>query len=188
MAKDIRKKKRKWHTILASNEFNNVDIGETLTFDATTMVGRKVEVNLANLINDIKKQNVKIVFNISGITGDKLNTKFVSYNLLPSYMRRVVRRDKEKLEDSFICLSNDNIKMKVKTLMITKDRTKHTILTKLRKNSREIITQEFKKQNFQDILREVVINKFQRGLKDSLKKIYPLSILDIKALEICKNA
>ena len=182
MVEEIKKKKKKWYTILASNEFNNAEIGETLTFDAKDMMGKNVEANLANLINDIKKQNVKIVFKIINAAGDKLNTKFVSYNLLPSYIRRVVRRDKEKIEDSFICLTKDNVKIRLKTLMITKDRTKHTILTKIRRESREVVTEEIKKLDFLDVLKDIAMNKFQRSLKDHIKKIYPLGICDIKNL------
>lgn len=184
MVEEIKKKKKKWYMILASNDFNNVEIGETLTFEAKNMIGKNVEANLSNLINDAKKQNVKIVFKIVNVDGDKLNTKFISYNLLPSYIRRVVRRDKLKIEDSFICLTKDNIKIRLKTLMITKDRTKHTILTKIRRETREVITEEIKKQNFLDVLKDIAMNKFQRSLKDHLKKIYPLGICDIKSFEV----
>ena len=59
MAKDVVKKKRKkWYPILASQEFRQIEIGETTTSSPDSLIGRTVNANLSQLTRDMKKQNL----------------------------------------------------------------------------------------------------------------------------------
>ena len=63
--KPLIKKKRKWYILLASKEFNSVEIGDTLSSDPSLLINRTVEVNLAFLTNDMKKQNMRVTFKVT---------------------------------------------------------------------------------------------------------------------------
>jgi small subunit ribosomal protein S3Ae len=96
-------KRKKWYTILASKEFNNVEIGELPASEADFLVGRNLPVSLSNVTNDIKKQNIRITFKITGVQDNKAITEAVAYELSPMQVKRLIRPDKSKIDDSFLC-------------------------------------------------------------------------------------
>ena len=70
----LKKKKKRWVSIISSSNFNNSEIGETITSEPSTLIGRNVAINLMNLTQDIKTQNTKIVFKIKVSVKEKTNS------------------------------------------------------------------------------------------------------------------
>src|SRR3989344_7629474 len=122
----IIKKKKKWLGIFAGPEFNNAEVGETLANEGAKIIGRTLEVNLANITQDPKSQNIKVKFRIKEVKGNEAHSEFISYKMLSTYVKRVIRPAKEKMDDSFQYMTKDNIKVVIKTLILTKAKTKHS--------------------------------------------------------------
>ncbi|MEK6834810.1 MAG: hypothetical protein AABX61_00935, partial [Nanoarchaeota archaeon] len=96
----LTKKKKKWFSIFSGPEFNNSEVGETLANEDTNLVGRTLEVNLANITQDPKSQNINIKFKIKEFKDNKANAEVISYAMLSTYVKRVIRPAKEKMDDS----------------------------------------------------------------------------------------
>tara|TARA_Y100000034_G_C6833703_1_gene376558 strand:+ start:433 stop:996 length:564 start_codon:yes stop_codon:yes gene_type:complete len=178
----LKKKRKKWYPILASPELRNAEIGETTTIDADSLIGRTITVNLMSLTNDFKNQNVKITFKINKIQDDRAFTEFKAYTLLQTAVRRLAQREKNKIEDSFNCTTKDQIKVKIKPVFVTKTQTQKSVLTLLRKKAREFFEIYSKKNNYSTLISDVVSFRLQIGLRNSLKKTYPITACQIKAL------
>lgn len=182
----VKQKKKKWFTILASEEFRRAPIGETLSVDGNNLVGRAVKVNLMNLTSNPRNQNINIGFKINEIKGEEAFTNLVSYSVLPAHLKRMVRPARTKIDDSFTCVTKDNINVRIKPLFLTKKIVKSSISISLRHKSRELIIKYIKENNYSDIILNLVNVKFQRELRESLSKVYPLVLCQIKAFEKVK--
>src|SRR3989344_6330689 len=172
----LKKKKKKWVTIYASSEFNNIDIGETLVVEQNEVLGKTLEVNLADLTNDIKKQNILLTFAANKIQDQKVVCDIIGYELSPSYVKRVIKRARSKIEDSFLCSTKDDVKVRLKPVILTRSKAKGSILTLLRHKSKDYFVNNVKKQTYNEILADIMSHNLQKGLKEELKKIYPVSL------------
>src|SRR3989338_9841714 len=94
-------KKKQWYPILAPKQFDNVVIGETLVAEPSAMIGKTLSHSLMNLTNDVRRQNVNIHFKIVEVEGDKAKTNITGYEIVPSSVKRFVRRNSEKMGTSF---------------------------------------------------------------------------------------
>lgn len=179
----IAKKKKKWFSIIAGPEFNNAEVGETLANEDTKITGRTLEVNLANITQDPKSQNIKVKFRIKEVKGNEAHSEFISYKMLSTYVKRVIRPAKEKVDDSFQYETKDNAKIVMKTLILTKAKTKHSILSNLRNKSHELLRDYCKKIDYKNLIIDLVSHNLQKDLKNALKKVYPLSVCEIRMME-----
>ena len=180
---EVKKKKKVWIPILAPKEFNHIEIGETLCEDPKQLIGRNIDVNLMTLTNDPKKQNIKIKFKVKEIKGEKVEAEVIGYELNTSNVKRIVRRGSEKIDDSFVVETKDNVKYRLKPLLLTRYETKRSILSAIRAKMREISIENFKKYDSISILNSIVSNSFQREAKDTIKKIYPIAICEVRMLQ-----
>ncbi len=176
----LKKKKKKWVTIYASSVFNNINIGETLVVEQNEALGKTLEVNLADLTNDIKKQNILLTFAANKIQDQKVVCHIIGYELSPSYVKRVIKRARSKIEDSFLCFTKDEVKVRLKPVILTRSKAKGSILTLLRHKSRDYFVNNVKKQSYDEILSDIMSHNLQKGLKEELKKIYPVSLTELR--------
>ena len=101
-------------------------------------------------------------------------------------MKRLVRKVRNKIDDSFIAETKDKIKIKIKPFMITRGRTSKSKLTAIRKLSKELLTKFVNETSFEDFIREVGSFRIQIKLKQTLRKIYPLGLYEIRLIEKIK--
>jgi small subunit ribosomal protein S3Ae len=181
--KEIKKKKKKWFSIYANQNFNNLKIGESLGSEIKDLIGRKINVNLSVLFNDPKKQSINGIFKIKEIKGDNAVAEIVGYELTQSHLKRTMRRSKDKIEDSFVCETKDKIKVRIKPFLLTKAQTKRSILSALKLKSREFFNDISSKLDYNDLIQSVISNRIQKDLKNNIKKIYPIILCEIRILE-----
>ncbi len=181
---DIRIKKKKWISIIAPKDFNEVEIGETLCERPEQAVGRTVVANLSSLINDPKKQHVQVRLRVKSVQNDKAFTEIAGYELSGAYVKKVIRRIGGKMEDSFLASTKDNVKFRIKPLLMTRHKIYKSTLNDIRIRTREHIISEFKNMDMHAALAAVIQNKLQKDIRDNVKKIYPVSLSEIRKLEL----
>ena len=174
-------RKRKWYEIL-SKDFNNVLLGETITKDPNLIIKRILKVNLNTLNNDVKSQNIEILFRINEFKDDKFQTYIYGYNLNPSYIKRVIKTSKTKIDDSFICTSKDNIKLRIKPILITKNNTTNSIATLLLNKNRQLFTEFLSKKTYIEFFNDLITKKVTPEFKKNLHKVYPISFLEVRMM------
>ncbi|GEM_PF-1727027 len=180
---DVWKKKR-WHRILSPKVFNEQIIGETPALEPDTLVGRTIAVNLATLARDMKRQGIYLTFEVGKVMGDTAFTYLKKYEMMSSSIKRLVRRNRDRIDDSFLCTTADNVPVRVKPFLLTRNSTKHSIGTALRRGTREFLSRTVRKLSYDVLIQDIVTGKLQRAWRDTLKNIYPLKICDIRVLEL----
>ena len=185
--KALRIKKKKWFPIVTTKDFNELVIGETLATEGKEVMGRHLEVNLMQLTNDLKKQNYYASFVVHDIKNDKAIAKAVGFYVSPSSIKRMVRRGKERVDDSNVFLTADKVKIRVKIFLLAKTKTKSSIAAMLRKQAAAYLNNYISKTPFDRIIKDLISTNLQRNLREYLKKVYPLKSCEIRAVEIAKE-
>ena len=177
--------KKTWYSIIAPKLFNEQVIGEMpVGLEASKNIGRFVSVNLMNLTRDMRKQNTKMVFKINNVTGSKFHTEVIGFEMIPSSIKRMVRRGKRKVNYSFEILTSDKKNVKIKVIIITRGMTYNSSLTDLKKVCKEQVDETASKLTFEKIVSELVSYKFQSTMKRNLQKIYPLKAFEVNYMRV----
>ncbi|MBC8501099.1 MAG: hypothetical protein ISS25_02965 [Nanoarchaeota archaeon] len=177
-------KKKKWYPVIAPKFFGGKVLGETLLADSSAMKGRHLTMNLINIIGDPKKQNINIQFLIRDVKDGQGITEIVKYERIPSFTKRVVRRGRNKIDDSFIVRSGDGKRTRVKTLVITNSYIAKSVGTKLRKNIRRLLKEAVEKNTFEKTIDDMLKGDLLKEVRKKISKISPVRIFDIKVFKI----
>ena len=168
-------KKKQWYPIIAP-EFGNVVLGESPVYEPQQLLGKTLRCSLMNLINDVKRQNINIYFKVVEVENNTGKASIIGYEIVPSSVKRLVRRNSEKMDTSFICETADNLSLRVKPLLITKADVKGSIAAKLRNNAEAYLIKTIKKIKYEEVLGDIISHKLQSVMKETLNKTYPLRI------------
>jgi len=117
------------------------------------------------------------------VLDDKVTTIPKEIKLLPCYLKRMVRKGTNYVEDSFVTPCSD-AQIRVKPFLITRRKVSRAVRKALRDRAREEIVNYFKDKTAEEIIDDILKNKFQKHLSLILKKIYPLSLCEIRVLKI----
>ncbi len=179
--------KKKWVTIVSPSVFNEKEIGEICLVETKNAIGRKVSVSLMALTGDPQKQSIQIQFLINGAVGEKLTTEVIGWELMPSAARKLMRRNRAKIEDSYIVQTEDGKKLRIKPVLIARGDAQGGVVTRLSHELKSGIEKTIAKIKYEQFIRDLVIKKFQRSLADSLKKIYPIALLEIRMFKLVEE-
>ena len=102
--------------------------------------------------------------------------------LVTSYIRRMMRKRSNYVEDSFKAQCAD-IRVIIKPLLITRKRVSRAVRKNLRNTTQEFLQEYLKKKDFNNTCQELLEGTLQKTLLPKLKKIYPLSFCDIRIFE-----
>lgn len=180
----VSKIKKEWYPILAPAAFNDQVIGETLVGDANKSLGKTVSANLSNLTGNMRKQNIHITFLVNSIKDKKALTETIGYKVIPSSLKRMVRRGKNKVETNITAKTADNKDLLFKLIIITNKLTYLSVQTSLRKAAKENLQRILKKVKYSELIRMITTNKLQADLKKILSKTYPTRICEIREMKV----
>lgn len=180
----VKIKKKRWVRIVAPKNFGDMVLGETYVTESRSVIGRCISVNLMAITRDPKKQNMTLKFRANALSGDDVLTELIGYELSSSTIKRLVKRGKDRLDDSILVKTQDGKSVVIKPFMVTVSKTKSTIRANLRNSNTKLIAQEAARIPFDKLILDITTFKFQKGIKDMLKKIYPLKSYEIRFAEI----
>jgi ribosomal protein S3AE len=177
-------KKKVWLPIIAPALFNNQPIGEMYVDEEQSPVGRRVTVSLMVLTNDPQRQNVHMSFEVTKVENRQLHTRIHGYSIVPVAVRKMMRRGRERVDESFVVKTQDSVVVRAKPVLITRGRAKGGVLADLRRQLRMNVARAIAKLTFIDLMKEMVAHKIQRELQESLRKIYPLQVCELRDVHI----
>ncbi len=184
MAEAAKKARKKWYPIHASKDFNNAKLGESYVTDKQELLGKHISLNLMTLSNDPKKQSVTLTFVVTSLQGDMGIADIVTYTTSRSHVRRMMRKNTRKIEDAFIITTKDGKTCAAKFFIITRFKATNSIATTIRHTLQHFLKELSKTQSSVELFQNLINNKIQIELKNTLKKIYPVAIADIRVLSL----
>lgn len=139
--------------------------GKLMKYDLTRVLRGK---NLVATLS-IKRENEKLIAVIKSMV------------IQPSYIVKMIRKGISYIEDSFVCKLKEG-KLRVKPFLITRVKVHRRVRTVLRNKCKEIIEYFAKDKTQDEFFSEVIYGRLQKNLSIQLKKIYPLSLCEIRAV------
>jgi len=106
--------------------------------------------------------------------------------LLPYFLKRMVRKGTNYVEDSFSVKCKD-AEVRIKPFLITRRKVPRAVRKALRDKTKEELISYIEKKGFEELFDEIISNRLQKQLSLKLKKIYPLSLCEIRVFKVEKE-
>lgn len=177
-------KRKKWYILIAPPAFNHLELGETPANAPEEVEQRTVIVNLMVLTGNAKRQNTNVTFKVTKVQGDKAHTELMSYHVVPASIKRMMRRNKSRIDDSFVCKTKDDRLVRMKPFLLTATAAKNAATTAIRRAAKQHVVRAVAKLSFDALSQELVAGKFQKELREGLNKIYPIVGSEIRVMEV----
>lgn len=172
-------KKKTWYTIIAPKEFENKEIGETLTEKPETLKGRIITITGRELANQPKKQHIQLKFKIKDVTGSKAITEVIGHLIKDNYLKRVVRRRSSKIMSVKNYSTSDGKNFKIKVIVITEKKSSKSQKTAIRKKTEELMKKTIEHLHSNKVVDELVFGTIPNKIYPQLKKIVPIKRIEI---------
>lgn len=181
-------KGKDWYVILAPKIFGGNTIAETPTLDPKSLMGRIVDVNLADLTGKSSKFYINMRFKINGIEDKNALTLFNGYYCLREHLFRVVRKRSQKVKTINNVETKDNWKLQITTTIILNRNTNVTVQKKERKLIRDYLEDFAKKSSLEDFVKATINGIIQKHIRKTGSKIYPVRFSEIEKIEVLSPA
>ena len=180
----IKKKKKQEFEILAPPLFKEKEIGKTMAKDPKQLLGRTVNTNMKDLTGEFSKKYILFKFDVNAVRGGKAHTELKKMEISKSYLSRMVRKGKSKLDKITDHKTTDDKYVRVKTIIITKGK----ITTKQKKGLHHTTMKNMEKQlegkSLESMANSILNQSVPNTLKKTLKKTFPISYVAVRMLEV----
>jgi ribosomal protein S3AE len=110
-----------------------------------------------------------------------------SLHLFQSYVRKLVRKGTNYVEDSFVVSTKEG-SLLIKPFLVTRRKVSRSLQGALRQQAREFLKATATIKSVNELFADVMANKLQRDLSVKLKKIYPLAACEIRVLQVVADS
>ncbi|MEK6886259.1 MAG: hypothetical protein AABW88_00320 [Nanoarchaeota archaeon] len=176
-------KTKKWYKILSPQLLGAQQIGETIAVEDSQLIGRTINISLGAVINDMKKQSTNAIFEITKVNAGVAETQIKKLEIVPSSIRRMVRKGKERIDLSLVCATKDNVIIRIKPFVATRGKVGGSVLTKMTNLLDAVLRVEASKTNYENLIADIIHGKLQKTAKQRLNKLYPVKTSEIRSVE-----
>jgi small subunit ribosomal protein S3Ae len=172
-----------WYSILAPDMFDRAKIGETLSDDPQKLIGRIVEVTAQDLTGDFTKIHIKLHFRVDEIRENEAHTSFLRQDLTSDYVRRLARRKRTRIEETFLVTTRDKMDLRIRPVAITEQRIQSSNQSSLRKVLGEELKKIASESLLQDFLKNLISGQLSKRLAQACKHINLINRIEIRKTE-----
>lgn len=176
-----KRRKKKWFKVVAPKILNHAELGESHVYTEDDLIGKSLKVNQSTITNNMRNQNVELHFKIISTADQIGQTDLTGITLTGGYLKRLVRKGRDKIEDSFLVKTQNQKDVRVKPVVLTNTRANNRVKQTLRRMAKEFITEYAKKMPHDKFFNSVIKNRLQKEMKEHLSDIYPLKYVDIRS-------
>lgn len=131
---------------------------------------------------ELRGKSIELKLHIKLNEGKPIGKPVEAY-LMGSYIRRMMRKGTDYVEDSFQVQCQDH-RLRIKPFLITRKRVSRSVRAALRDETKKELIEYTKNKTFENILLDFINNKIQKELNIKLKKIYPLGLCEVRYIGI----
>ncbi len=184
MAKKISSWKQKLvYTIVAPENFDFKELGDTIAKDPKSLIGRTIDVSLRDMTGDKTKQHLKIIFEINEVKGNKAHTRFRVFNVNPGYLRSRVRKGSSKIDCIHRIDIEPNLGVQVKVMAVTHQNIKTSRGRDITAKISEILD-NYKNTKLDDFIQSTLFGKLGTEIYREVKKIAPVRRVEIEQVRV----
>ena len=181
-------KSKRWFSIRAPrNPWSFRVIGETLAEEPEMLIGRNYEIMQNELDGDFSKMHVKIKFRVSDVLGSDAITEFIGHQMMQDHVRRQVRRDRGKIDDTVDVVTEDGFYVRFKPLILTRERVKSSQKNEIRSVARDTILKAGASSTWVSMQKSVMDGELEALIKEEASKISPIRMVMIRRTQLIQS-
>ena len=154
------------------------------------LVGENVEsiknktINL-DLTRQLRGKSVEVTFRVEEIN-KKAVANPIKINLMPYFIRRMIRKRISYVEDSFEIPTQESL-VRIKPFVITRKMVSNAVRRTIRNQTKNWLEDYCAERTDSELFNDILSNRLQKPLSLKLKKTYPLSLCEIRVFEIVRQ-
>ncbi|MFP4633208.1 MAG: 30S ribosomal protein S3ae [Halobacteriales archaeon] len=169
-----------WYKILASQEFDRAELGETPADEPENLLGRTVVTTLGEITDDFSENNTKVRFQVSEIGSDAVYTEYTGHELTRDYLRSLVRRGTSKVDDVIFLETSDGYEFEVQPVAFAAKKADDSQEKAIRQRVREMTVEKGEDSTFEEFVDAMASGRLSSALYNEAKEIYPLRRVEIQ--------
>jgi small subunit ribosomal protein S3Ae len=175
---------KRWYTVLAPEQFDRAELGETVAEEPNQVVGRTIETTLGEMEGDQGQNNNTLTFKINDVGSDAAYTEFIQYELTRDYLRSLVRRGASKVAANVTVLTTDDYRVQIQPVALTTKKADRPQEKAIRSVMVDIVRDAAKERSFEDLVDSVVEGRISSAIYGEAKEIYPLRRVEVQKLSL----
>ena len=172
-------KAKSWYRIHVPEVFGKSYIGDTISSDPDTVMGRILQTTLGEIIQDYTKQHIKIRVKVTSVAGDAAYTEFVGHELTRDYMRSMVKRRTSRIDTILPVTTKDGKVLRITMTCLTLTRANLSQVHAIRSTMTQFILSYAAQRDFPAFVKDMVSGEITKELFKLVKPIYPLRRVEI---------
>ncbi|ELY88163.1 30S ribosomal protein S3Ae [Natrialba hulunbeirensis JCM 10989] len=174
------KQEKRWYTVLAPEQFDRTELGETPADEPEKVYDRTIETTLGDLNNNASENNTKLTFKITDVGSDAAYTEFMEHSLTRDYLRSLVRRGASKIEAYVTVLTTDDYRVQIQPVAFTTKKADASQEKAIRNQMVQMIEEAAEERTFEELIDSVVEGRLSSAIYGEAKTIYPLRRVEIQ--------
>ncbi|APW99368.1 30S ribosomal protein S3ae [Halobiforma lacisalsi AJ5] len=174
------KQEKRWYTVLAPEQFDREELGETPADEPEKLYDRTIETTLGDLKGAASENNTKLTFKINDVGSDTAYTEFKQHSLTRDYLRSLVRRGASKIEAYVTVLTTDDYRVQIQPVAFTTKKADASQEKAIREEMVAMVREAAAERTFEELIDSVVEGRLSSAIYGEAKTIYPLRRVEIQ--------
>ncbi|MFC7215285.1 30S ribosomal protein S3ae [Saliphagus sp. GCM10025334] len=174
------KQEKRWYTVLAPEQFDRAELGETPADEPEQVYDRTIETTLGELTNNASENNTKLTFQVNDVGSDAAYTEFKEHSLARDYLRSLVRRGASKIEAYVTVLTTDDYRLQIQPVAFTTKKADASQEKAIRQQMVQMVEEAAADRTFEELIDSIVEGRLSSAIYGEAKTIYPLRRVEIQ--------
>ena len=174
------RQEKRWYTVLAPEQFDRQELGETPADEPEQVYDRTIETTLGELTNNASENNTKLTFRVTDVGSDAAYTEFEEHSLTRDYLRSLVRRGASKVDAYVTVMTTDDYRVQVQPVAFTTKKADASQKKAIRKTMVEMVESAAEDRTFDELVSSIVEGRLSSAIYGEAKTIYPLRRVEIQ--------
>jgi len=179
--------RKQWYEIVTPENFGGKVIGETLSADAKSLVGRIMNVSLVEISRENPKFYFKLRLQIDRIDANKAHTRLVGHECLRERVYRMVQRHGRRVDVVQDVTTKDGKKVRIKTVFMLIRRVGKSTKDAARRMAHDMVGEAAKSMTFDELINGIIAGDIQHHIRKECAKIYPVGSIEIRKTELART-
>ncbi len=181
-------KAKRWYSIRAPrNPWSYKVIGETIAEDESMVLGRHYEVMQNELDGDFTKMHVKIRFRVTDVIGSDALTEFVGHDVLKDHVRRQIRRERGKIDDTIDLVTEDGFFIRLKPFIVTRHRIRGSQKQESRTIARNEVIKFCARSTWINVQKALLDGSLEEEVRKAVSKIHPVRAIFFRRSQLIQS-
>lgn len=172
-------KAKSWFKVHVPDNLGKAYIGDTISNDAGSVVGRTMQTTLGEITNDYAKQHIKMRFKITSVTGDAAYTEFVGHDVTRDYLRSLIKRRSTRVDCLVPIVTKDGKKVMLTVSCYTLARANVSQIHAIRNAISVNVLAQAAAWDLNTLVTGIVTGEISRDLFKVVKTLYPVRRVEI---------